>query len=137
MRPARLGNRWHPAGKTPRPTGDEAKRNKAFPVSAASQPLALYPGGLSMSSKTVILIFTLVIYILILIVFSKARKKYAGGKVGEVVNLILFTVMMLFAADYVGVLEPVVDVEILDTVRALLRTCGLGFLAYGGSKVAY
>ena len=89
-----------------------------------------------MSSQTIILIFTLIIYIIILLVFNKARKKYAGGKVGEVINLILFTVMLLFAADYVGLLEPFVDAEILDIVRALLRTAGLGFLAYGGAKVA-
>ncbi|MFH1152403.1 MAG: hypothetical protein V1793_01185 [Pseudomonadota bacterium] len=89
-----------------------------------------------MSSKTIILFFTLIIYILILIVFNKARKKYAGGKVGEVINLILFTVMLLFAADYVGLLEPFVDIEILDMIKALLRTAGLGFLAYGGAKVA-
>jgi hypothetical protein len=89
-----------------------------------------------MSPQTVILVFTLVIYVLILIVFNRARKKYQGGKVGEVINLILFTVVLLFAADYVGILSPFVDKELIETVRALLRTAGLAFLAYGGAKVA-
>jgi len=89
-----------------------------------------------MSAQTIILVFTLVIYIIILFVFSKARKKYAGGKVGEVVNLILVTVVLLFLADYVGMLSPYIDSEILDIIKALFRTAGLSFLAYGGAKVA-
>ena len=89
-----------------------------------------------MPAQTVILIFTLVIYITILVVFNKARKKYAGGKVGEVINLILVTVMLLFIADYVGILSAYVDKEIIDITKSLFRTAGLSFLAYGGVRVA-
>lgn len=89
-----------------------------------------------MSAQTIILVFTLVIYVIILFVFNKARKKYAGGKVGEVINLILFTVAMLFIADYADFLEPIVSTDIIEIVKALLRTAGLSFLAYGGSRIA-
>ncbi len=89
-----------------------------------------------MSAQTVILIFTLVIYMIIIFVFNKARKKYAGGKVGEVINLIIVTVALLFIADYAGMLSAYVDRELIDIIKALFRTAGLSFLAYGGVRVA-
>ena len=89
-----------------------------------------------MTAQTIILIFTLVIYLIIIFVFNKARIKYAGGKVGKVINLILVTVCLLFVADYVIIFDQAVNSEILETVRALFRTAALSFLAYGGAKVA-
>ncbi|MBU1342517.1 MAG: hypothetical protein KKE44_04810 [Proteobacteria bacterium] len=89
-----------------------------------------------MTAQTIILIFTLVIYLIIIFVFNKARVKYAGGKVGKVINLILITVCLLFVADYVVIFDPVVDVDVLEIIRALFRTAALSFLAYGGAKVA-
>jgi len=89
-----------------------------------------------MTAQTIIMIFTLVIYLIIIFVFNKARIKYAGGKVGKVINLIIITVCLLFIADYVIIFDKVVDADILETVRALFRTAALSFLAYGGAKVA-
>ena len=89
-----------------------------------------------MTAQTIILIFTLVIYLIIIFVFNKARIKYAGGKVGKVINLILITVCLLFIADYVVIFDQVLNIEVLEIVRALFRTAALGFLAYGGAKVA-
>lgn len=89
-----------------------------------------------MTAQTIILIFTLVIYLIIIFVFNKARVKYAGGKVGTVINLILVTVCLLFVADYVVIFDKIMDTEILEIIRALFRTAALSFLAYGGAKVA-
>ncbi len=89
-----------------------------------------------MSAQMTISVFTLVIYLIIIFVFNNARIKYAGGKVGKVINLILVTVCLLFLADYVVILESFMDTEILDIIRALFRTAALSFLAYGGTKVA-
>ncbi|MBF0111869.1 MAG: hypothetical protein HQK74_03950 [Desulfamplus sp.] len=89
-----------------------------------------------MGAQTIILIFTLIIYMIIIFVFNKARKKYSGGKVGEVINLILVTVALLFVADYAGILSAYVDKEMIDIIKALFRTAGLSFLAYGGVRVA-
>jgi hypothetical protein len=87
-------------------------------------------------SSTIILLLTLGIYILILVAFNKARKKYAGGKVGDVINLILATVILLFISDYVLLLSSVVPVQTLTTIQALGRTAALSILALGGVKVA-
>ncbi len=89
-----------------------------------------------MTAQTIILIFTLVIYLIIIFVFNKARIKYAGGKVGKVINLILITVCLLFIADYVVIFDNVIQLDVLEIIRALFRTSALGFLAYGGAKVA-
>lgn len=88
------------------------------------------------SAETIILVFTLFIYIIILFVFNKARKKYAGGKVGQVINLILVTVALLFFADYASIMGSYLDEELILTIKSLFRTAGLSFLAYGGVKVA-
>lgn len=89
-----------------------------------------------MTAQTIILIFTLIIYLIIIFVFNTARIKYAGGKVGTVINLILVTVCLLFIADYVVIFDHFVDTDVLEIIRALFRTAALSFLAYGGAKVA-
>jgi len=89
-----------------------------------------------MTIQTIILIFTLIIYLIIIFVFNKARIKYAGGRVGKVINVILITVCLLFIADYVVIFDNVIDTDILETVKELFRTAALIFLAYGGVKIA-
>ncbi len=89
-----------------------------------------------MTAQMIISIFTLVIYLIIIFVFNKARIRYAGGKVGKVINLILITVCLLFIADYVTIFDQMIDAEILGIIKALFRTAALSFLAYGGAKIA-
>ena len=91
---------------------------------------------MSADSRTIILLLTLGIYILILLTFNKARKKYAGGKVGDVINLILTTVVLLFISDYVMLLSSIFPMDVLLAVQALGRTAALSTLALGGVKVA-
>ena len=81
-----------------------------------------------MPTQTIILIFTLIIYLIIIFVFNKARVKYAGGRVGKVINLILVTVCLLFIADYVVIFDDVIDTDILETVKELFRTAALIFM---------
>ncbi|MEN8210505.1 MAG: hypothetical protein ABFR31_02220 [Thermodesulfobacteriota bacterium] len=89
-----------------------------------------------MPAQTILLIFTLIIYLIIIFVFNKARIKYAGGRVGNVINLILVTVCLLFIADFVFIFDYMIDTEILEIVKTLFRTAALTFLAFGGAKVA-
>ena len=82
------------------------------------------------------LYITLFIYVLIVAAFNKARVKYSGGKVGDVINLILITVVLMFLGDYVLLLEPYLEENILFTLQVLFRTTALSFLAYGGARIA-
>ena len=90
-----------------------------------------------MTAQTILLIFTLIIYLVIILVFNKARIKYAGGRVGEVINLILVTVCLFFISDFVVIFDYMIDTDILEIVKTLFRTAALIFLAYGGAKIAY
>jgi hypothetical protein len=89
-----------------------------------------------MSTKLTILVLTLFIYLLIVAAFNKARIKYSGGKVGDVINLILITVVLMFLSDYVLLLESYLSENILFTLQTLFRTIALSFLAYGGVRIA-
>lgn len=89
-----------------------------------------------MSAKLTILVLTLFIYVLIVAAFNKARIKYAGGKVGDVINLILITVVLMFLSDYVLLLESYLADPIVFTLQTLFRTMALSFLAYGGARIA-
>jgi len=89
-----------------------------------------------MSTRTIVLIFSLFIYVLILISFNKARRKYSGGKIGEVIKIILITVVLLFAADYADVFEGFLPESIIFNVKTLFKTLAISFLAYGGTRIA-
>lgn len=89
-----------------------------------------------MSANLAILVLTLFIYVLIVAAFNKARIKYSGGKVGDVVNLILITVVLMFLGDYVLLLESYLSNHIIFTLQTLFRTMALSFLAYGGARIA-
>jgi hypothetical protein len=88
----------------------------------------------AMSANLAILVLTLFIYVLIVAAFNKARIKYSGGKVGDVVNLILITVVLMFLGDYVLLLESYLSNH--HTLQTLFRTMALSFLAYGGARIA-
>lgn len=89
-----------------------------------------------MTTRSIVLVLTLFIYILILIAFNKARKKYSGGKIGDVINLILVTAVLLFVADYTLLLSIFFSENVIYTLQTILRTTALSFLAYGGTRVA-
>jgi len=89
-----------------------------------------------MTTRTIVLVLSLFIYVLILISFNKARKKYSGGKIGEVIKIILITVILLFAADYMDLFESYLSADIVFTLKTIFKTLALSFLAYGGTKIA-
>ena len=73
---------------------------------------------------------------MIIVAFNKARTKYSGGKIGDLINLILITVVLLFIADYVLVMSDYFEERIILTLQTLFRTIALSFLAYGGTRIA-
>ncbi len=89
-----------------------------------------------MSTKFVVLLFTSFIYVLVLIGFNKARTKFAGGKIGAVVSLVIVTVVLLFIADYVLLFEGLLSNNAVFITQTLFRTAALSCLAFGGIKIA-
>ena len=89
-----------------------------------------------MSPRNIVLIFSLFIYVLILISFNKARKKYSGGKIGDVIKLILVTAILLFASDYCQVFSGYLSENTIFILQTAFKTLALAFLAYGGTRIA-
>ena len=89
-----------------------------------------------MTSKFIVLLFTSFIYVLVLIGYNKARTRFAGGKIGKMINLILVTVLLLFAADYILLFEGVLSGNTVFLIQTLFRTAGLSVLAFGGIRIA-
>ncbi|MBN2467418.1 MAG: hypothetical protein JXD19_04635 [Deltaproteobacteria bacterium] len=89
-----------------------------------------------MTVKLIVLCFSLIIYLLILAAFNKARARYAGGKIGDVINLILITVILFFIADYVRLLEGYLSENTLFIFQSLFRAAALAVLAFGGARIA-
>ena len=88
-----------------------------------------------MSAQTIVYLFFLIIYLLILVAFNKARTKYAGGKVGEMINLIMVTTLLLFCSDYAQVLHGLFPENVLFAIQVILRAGALAFLAFGGIRI--
>ena len=92
--------------------------------------------GKYISAELIVLAITLFIYLLIIIAFNKARLKYKGGKVGDVINLIMITVVLLFIADYIGLVDAYLSEDIAFVLQTVFRTTALSFLALGGGRIA-
>ncbi|MEN8245395.1 MAG: serine/threonine-protein kinase [Thermodesulfobacteriota bacterium] len=79
----------------------------------------------------------LVFYIMTLVVYSRARNEYIGGKIGNAINLILMFLLVLFLSDIVDyffiVLVPLGEDTIL-IIKILLRLVAICVLFFGGLR---
>jgi tRNA A-37 threonylcarbamoyl transferase component Bud32 len=81
--------------------------------------------------------FILVLYVITLIVYNRAKKEYVGGKIGAAINLIMVFVAFLFLSDYVDYflssLLPLGD-QAKFSVKILFRLIAICVLAFGGLR---
>jgi len=81
--------------------------------------------------------FILVLYVITLTIYSRARKEYAGGKIGAAVNMIMLFLALLFLSDYVdyflGSILPVGELGKFN-IKIFLRMVAMGVLCYGGLR---
>jgi hypothetical protein len=89
-----------------------------------------------MSTKFAVLLFTSYIYVLVLAGFNKARSKFAGDKTETLIGLVVLTVILLFLADYILLLEQYFTYNVIFIAQTLLKTAGLSCLAFGGIRMA-
>ena len=89
---------------------------------------------MDITPQTIVHLFMLVIYIIIVYIFDRARRKFQGGTIEMVIKLILINTILLLASDYthfLGFLEP----EISYMLQAVLRLAAMCALAFGGLKL--
>jgi hypothetical protein len=87
-----------------------------------------------MTPENTVYLFMLVIYIIILYIFDRARRKFQGGTIEMVIKLIIINTLLLLCADYthfLGFLGPE-TAYILQTVFRLAAMCAL---AFGGLRL--
>ena len=81
--------------------------------------------------------FILVLYVITLIVYNRAKKEYVGGKIGASINLIMVFVAFLFLSDYVDYflssLLPLSE-DARFSVKILFRLIAICVLAFGGLR---
>ena len=81
--------------------------------------------------------FILVLYVITLIIYNRAKKEYVGGKIGAAINLIMVFVAFLFLSDYVDYfltsLLPLGD-QAKFSVKILFRLLAICVLAFGGLR---
>ena len=74
------------------------------------------------------------VYLIIIIVFLFARRKYKGGLIETVINLIICTVGFLFAADLSLFLSYQYGIRLAFTVNVVFKIFAMIFLSVGGMK---
>jgi tRNA A-37 threonylcarbamoyl transferase component Bud32 len=81
--------------------------------------------------------FILVLYIITLVIYNRAKKEYVGGKIGAAINLIMIFVAFLFLSDYVDYfvssLLPLGE-QARFSVKILFRLIAICVLAFGGLR---
>jgi len=81
--------------------------------------------------------FILVLYVITLVIYNRAKKEYVGGKIGAAINLIMVFVAFLFLSDYVDYfvssLLPLGD-QAKFSVKILFRLIAICVLAFGGLR---
>lgn len=87
-----------------------------------------------LTPETTVYLFMLVIYILILYIFDRARRKFKGGTIEMVIKLIIINALLLLAADFthfLGFLGP----EAAYILQTVLRLAAMCALAFGGLRL--
>jgi hypothetical protein len=76
----------------------------------------------------------LTVYLIIMIVFLFARRKYKGGLIETVINLVICTVGFLFVADMSLFLSYQYGLKLAFTVHVIFKIIAMVFLSVGGMK---
>jgi serine/threonine protein kinase len=80
---------------------------------------------------------SLVFYIITLVVYSRARKEYVGGKIAAAIKLIMIFMVILFCADFVDYFFVLLFPLNLDSIlifKILLKLIAICTLFFGGLK---
>ncbi len=82
-------------------------------------------------------LLSLIFYIMTLIIYNRARKEYAGGKIADAINLIMIFLAILLitdSADYFSQAFLSVGDDIELIIKILLKLLALSVLFFGGLR---
>ena len=87
-----------------------------------------------LTNLTLLILLTVAVYVVIIIVFLYARRKFKGGIIGEVINLIITTIGLFLVADISLFLIPTTGFLKTYTIHVILKILAMLCLAVGGMK---
>ncbi len=90
--------------------------------------------GLDVMGTSVLTLLTIAIYLVIGTVFLNARRKYQGGVIEKVINLIIATIGCYLVADVALLLIPSYGFVIGYTAHVVFKIIAMVCLAIGGLK---
>ena len=89
---------------------------------------------MTLTPETTIYLFMLVIYIIIVYIFDRARRKFKGGTIEMVIKLIIVNTILLLLSDFthfLGFIGP----EIRYVLSAVFRLAAMCAIAFGGIRL--
>ncbi len=89
---------------------------------------------MEMTALVLSLCLMLAIYLIIIIVFFFARRKYKGGLIETVINLVICTVGFFFVADLSLFLSYQYGISLAFTIHVIFKIVAMIFLSVGGMK---
>ncbi|MFC1824438.1 hypothetical protein ACFL9T_17145 [Thermodesulfobacteriota bacterium] len=89
---------------------------------------------MNITPETTIYLFMFVIYVIIIYIFDRARKKFKGGTIEMVIKLILANTLLLLASDFTRFL-PFLGPELTYVLQAVLRLAAMCAIAFGGVRL--
>ena len=89
---------------------------------------------MNITPETMVRLFMLMIYIIIVYIFDRARRKFKGGTIEMVIKLIIANALLLIASDYTHFLT-FLDPEVNYMIQAVLRLAAMCAIAFGGLRL--
>jgi hypothetical protein len=89
---------------------------------------------MEMTELVLSLCLMLAVYLIIIIVFFFARRKYKGGLIETVINLVICTVGFLFVADLSLFLGYQYGLKLAFTINVIFKIVAMVFLSVGGMR---
>jgi hypothetical protein len=83
---------------------------------------------------TLFVIITISVYILIIIIFVNARRKYHGGLIEKVINMIISTIGFMLVADIAFLLIPIYGFDVSYQINVVFKIIAITMLGVGGLK---
>ena len=89
---------------------------------------------MNLPPETTMYLFMLVIYIIIIYIFDRARRKFKGGTIEMVIKLIIINTVLLLLSDFthfIGFIGP----EISYVLNVVFRLAAMCAIAFGGLRL--
>jgi hypothetical protein len=87
-----------------------------------------------LTPQLTVYLFILVIYIIILYIFDRARRKFEGGNIAMVTKMIILNTLLLLASDFTYLLD-FLGPDMGYVVRMILRLAAMCAIAIAGLRL--